>query len=205
MTAAETPTRPLGLVTDPDDTSGPPDPSDEWRSQTVIDQYSPEHQFVGSLMWLSADQGRTWLSLVPDTAIWRPQTRRAYQLIRRLIDTGTDPTPVAVLAAARHSARDAAGPDTTLTAHHHQQLALYLFDAYAQAVAPAAAIKSYARAVLDQAYRRAFDTCGVRMQQLAHSGADPDQLDDELTAICAELDGLRRRAEAAARSDHRQP
>jgi hypothetical protein len=41
-------------------------------------------------------------------------------------------------------------------------LALYLFDAYAQAIGPQAAIKSYAQEILDDAYRRAFDTCGIR-------------------------------------------
>jgi hypothetical protein len=192
----------LQAVPHPDDTAAAPD---EWRSQTVIDQYSPEHQFVGSLMWLSAHRARPLLDLVPDTALGRPATRWAYQLIGGLVATGADPTPVAVLAAGRHQrARDALTPDTVPTAHQHKQLALYLFDAYSQAVAPATAIDSYARAVLDEAYRKAFHRCGIRMQQLAASGADID-LAEEFSVICGELADLRRRAEAAARPDRRQP
>ncbi len=50
MTAAHKLCAPLTLVADAvDDTA---DLDVEWRSQTVIDQYSPEHQFVGALMWL---------------------------------------------------------------------------------------------------------------------------------------------------------
>lgn len=198
MTAPNPAGAALHSVPDPDDTAAGPE-GHEWRSQTVIDQYSPEHQFVGSLMWLSADRARPLLDLVPDTAITRHHTRWAYQLIGGLLAAGADPTPVAVLAAGRHRpARDALHPDTAPTAQEHKNLALYLFDAYAQAVAPATAIASYARAVLHEAYRRAFDTCGARMQQLAASAADPDQLAHQFAAIGAELADLRRRAEAAA-------
>jgi len=50
-----------------------------------------------------------------------------------------------VLAAGRHqAARDAIDADTPPTGSQHKQLALYLFDAYAQAVAPATAIDNYA-------------------------------------------------------------
>jgi hypothetical protein len=113
MTAAHQ-RRALEIVPDPDDTVTGPTTTDgyDWRAQTVIDQYSPEHQFVGSLMWLSADTARPLLELVPDTAIWRPQTRWAYELIRRVIDSGNDPTPPTVLAAGRrHAAADAINPD----------------------------------------------------------------------------------------------
>jgi len=205
MTAADRPPTPLQLVPSPDNTTSPPDGHHERRSQTVIDEYSPEHQFVGSLMWLTAEQARTWRDVVPDTAIWRPQTRWAYELIRRLIDTGTDPTPVSVLAAGRHqAARDAIDPDTAPSSHQHKQLTLYLFDAYAQAVAPAAAIHDYARQVLDDAYRRAFDAAGIRMQELAASGADPDRLHQQFTAIRDELADLWRRAHAATRPDQQR-
>jgi hypothetical protein len=203
--------RPVGpalhAVADPDDTAPAPAPEDhEWRSQTVIDQYSPEHQFVGSLMWLSANRARPLLKLVPDTAVGRPQTRWAYELIRGLVDTGADPTPVTVLASGRRQpAREALDPDSPPTAHQHKQLALYLFDAYAQAVAPATAIHSYARAVLDEAYRKALHRCGVRMQHLAACGADRHQLAEELTAIHDELTDLCRRADAATPPKRPQP
>jgi replicative DNA helicase len=197
---------PLDVVSDPVETDAAPGGDNEWRSQTVIDQYSPEHQFVGSLMWLRAEEARPLLNLVPDTAIWRPRTRWAYELIRGLVEAGTDPTPVSVLAAGRHqAARDAIDEDTPPTPNRHKQLALYLFDAYAQAVAPATAIKTYAGAVLDEAYRRAFDTCGIRMQQLAASGADRGELTHQLTAIRDELADLWRRAETAAQRDGSQP
>ena len=66
MTAAHKLCAPLTLVADAvDDTA---DLDVEWRSQTVIDQYSPEHQFVGALMWLSAERpGPCWT--------WCPTTR----------------------------------------------------------------------------------------------------------------------------------
>ena len=196
----------LEVVADPDHTDAAPEGDDEWRTQTVIDEYSPEHQFVGSLMWLRADQARPLLNLVPDTAIWRPRTRWAYELIRGLVEAGADPTPVSVLAAGRHQAtRDAIDPDTPPTPNRHKQLALYLFDAYAQAVAPAAAITTYAREVLDDAYRRAFDTCGIRMQQLAASGGSRDELTQQFTAIRDALTDLWRRAETAAQPDRSQP
>ena len=137
MSAARKPPAPLQVVAHPDHTDAAPEGDDEWRSKTVIDAYSPEHQFVGSLMWLPADQARPLLNLVPDTAIWRPATRWAYELIHGLVEAGADPTPVSVLAAGRHqAARDAIDPDTPPTPNRHKQLAVYLFDAYAQAVAP---------------------------------------------------------------------
>jgi hypothetical protein len=186
--------------------TAPASRGDEWRSQTIIDQYSPEHQFVGSLMWLSAGRARPLLDLVPDTAIGRPQTRRAYQLIGGLVAASADPNPVAVLAAGRHqAARDTLHPATAPTAQEHKQLALYLFDAYAQAIAPAAAIHSYARAVLDEAYRNALHRCGTRMQQLAACTADGDELAHQFAAISDELADLRRRANAAAHPNRSQP
>jgi replicative DNA helicase len=206
MSAARKLPDPIEVVPVPDDTDAVSKGEDEWRTQTVIEAYSPEHQFVGSVMWLSAEHARPLLNLVPDTAIWRPKTRWAYELIRGLVDAGTDPTPVSVLAAARHqAAREAIDPDTPPTPNRHKQLALYLFDAYAQAVAPATAIETYARAVLDEAYRRAFDTCGIRMQQLAASGADRDTLADQFSAIADEIADLWHRAKAAAAPDPSRP
>ncbi|OBJ01004.1 hypothetical protein [Mycobacterium sp. 1465703.0] len=196
MTAARKLCTPLTVITDTaEDTT---DLDVEWRSQTVIDEYSPEHQFVGSLMWLTAEQARPLLELVPDNAIWRPQTRWVYELIRALVDAGTDPTPVTVLAAGRcQSARHALEPSESPSAHQHKQLALYLFDAYSQAIAPTASIRSYAREVLEEAYRRAFDTFGIKMQQLAACGADRDDLTEQFGMIRDELAELWRRAEAA--------
>jgi hypothetical protein len=207
MTAAHH-RRALEVVPDPDDavTAAPIADGDEWRTQTVIDHYAPEHQLVGSLMWLSADAARPLLHLVPDTAIWRPQTRWAYELIRRVIDTGSAPTPPTVLAAGRHhAATDAINPHAAPTAHRQRQLALYLFDSYQQAIAPKAAAGDYAREVLEEAYRRGFTQAGIRMQQLGECGAEPQALTTEFIAIRDELADLRRRAEAAAKPGWWQP
>jgi hypothetical protein len=203
MTAAHKLRAPLTLVAD--DVNDTADLDDEWRSQTVVDEYSPEHQFVGALMWLTAERARPLQDLVPDSAIWRPQTRWAYELIRALVDAGIDPTPVSVLAAGRRqAARDALDPTEPPTADKHKRLALYLFDAYSQAVAPTAAIASYAREVLEEAYRRAFDTFGIRMQQLAACGADREDLTEQFAMIRDELAALWRRTEAAAKPDRSQ-
>jgi hypothetical protein len=201
MSAAGRARTPLRPVPDLRDTSTALDAEQQRRARTVIDEYSAEHQFVGSLMWLSAQRARPLLTLVPDTAIQRPHTRWAYELIRGLVDAGTDPTPVSTLAAAHHqAARNAIAAATPPSADEHKRLALYLFDAYAQAIAPATAIDTYAREVLNQAYRCAFHTYGIRMQQLATCGADPDQLFEQFTTIADALADLRRRAQAAAES-----
>ena len=96
----------------------------------------------------------------------------AYQLIRGLVSEGRNPDPVVALAAARQQpSRDALDPDAPPTPTRHHQLAVYLFSAYSQTVTPAAA-PTYAREVLDDAYRRAFSTNGIRMQQLGECDAD---------------------------------
>jgi hypothetical protein len=206
MTAAHQ-RRALEIVPEPDDTAdGAPTADVDWRAQTVIDQYSAEHQFVGSLMWLSAETAQPLLDLVPNTAIWRSQTRWAYELIRRVIDSGNQPTPPAVLAAGRHHpATDAINPHAAPTAHRRRQLALYLFDAYQQVIAPAAAAGDYAREVLEEAYRRGFTQAGIRMQQLDECGAEPQALTTQFITIRDELADLRRRAEAAAKPGWWQP
>jgi hypothetical protein len=160
--------------------------------------YNPEDQFVGSLMWLTAQQARTLLQRVPPTALWHPRSRWAYELIRALVDAGTDPTPVSVLQAGRHHpACNALDADTPPSPNQHKQLALYLFDAYAQAIAPTTAITNYAQDILGDAYRRAFDTYGLRMQQLAAcTGATPDELAEQFAAIRDELTTLWLRAHA---------
>ncbi len=191
MTAAH---QPRALEAVPDTEELAPDLGD-WRAQSVIDQYSPEHQLVGSLLWLDIDEARCLLELVPDTAIWRPHTRWAYELIRRVVDNGDTPTPPAVLALGRRqAANDAIEPGQPPTDERYRQLSLYLFDAYAQAIAPNGAWRTYAREVLDEAYRRAFDTCGIRMQQLAASGLDRAELTKQFSAIRDELADLWRRA-----------
>jgi hypothetical protein len=78
-------------------------------------------------------------------------------------------------------------------------LALYLVDACTNTPGPAA-LANCVRAVLDDAYRRAFDTFGLRMQELSASGADRSQLAVQFAAIGEELTDLWRRTETAERS-----
>lgn len=170
------------------------------RTHTAIDQFRPEHQFIGSLLWLGADAAHPLLNLVPSEAIWDPQTRWAYELIRRVVDAGDTPTPPAVLAAGRrHAATAALDPSAAPNPDRLAHLALYLFDAYAQAIAPAAAAGTYARDLLEEAYRRAFAAAGTRMRELAASdGVERDDLATQFTIIADHLADLGRRIDAAA-------
>jgi hypothetical protein len=86
---------------------------DNWRAQTVINQWAPEHQLIGALMHLPAPQAKPILEAVPDTAVWCPITRWAYEIIRGLVDAGGDPDPVLVLRRARSQpASDATRSDS---------------------------------------------------------------------------------------------
>ncbi len=159
MTAA--PRRHLELV---DDTTDTDQLTEAAAAELVNQQWNAEDQFIGALMWLRREHALHLLDLVPNSAIWQPVARWAYELIQHVITEDSDPTPtpVAVLAAGRHhGAHNAVDPSQPPSARQHHQLALYLFDAYAEVLAPQAAADTYAREVLDAAYRRAFDTCGI--------------------------------------------
>jgi replicative DNA helicase len=189
MTAESKP-RPLSLVEQNTEPAS--------RAETVLRQWDPESQLIGALMHLPRAQVAPILELVPDTAIWRPDNRWAYEIIRHLVDTGVDPDPVVVL----HSARQRPPADTThpgepVSATRYHQFAVHLADLYTQAVTPAAA-RQYARDVLEDAYRRAVELHGNRMAELAESGAAHRELTDCLTAMRAELADLWRRVRAAA-------
>lgn len=184
------------------------DGRDEWRAESVIRQWAPEHQLIGALMYLSADNARSILDLVSDAAVWRPITRKAIEIIRAVVAEGRDPDPVAVLASAKNlriagdftSARAVNGLDGHGRGVRHHELALYLADAYTQVVDPCHA-RAYTCEVLADAYRRAFRFHGIRMQQLGESNASRGDLAHYLFAMQDELADLRRRAEAAAQSD----
>jgi replicative DNA helicase len=200
MTAAQR--RHLELVDDTTDTDQVTEVTEADAAEPINQQCNAEDQFIGALMWLPAEKALPLLNLVPDSAIWQPVARWAYELIRHVLAHGGEPTPVAVRAAGRHrSAHDAIDPGQPPSARQHHQLALYLFDAYAEVLAPHAAADTYAREVLDAAYRRAFDTCGIRMQQLAASGADRPDLTEQFGVIRDQLADLWRRAEAAAQPE----
>lgn len=183
------------------------DGRDEWRAQSVIRRWSPEHQLVGALMYLSAQSARPVLDLVPDTAVWRPITRHAIVVIRRLVAEGRDPDPVAVLRTAEIQptgeysdgslATEWAGSDR---GSGHHQFALYLADAYGQVVDPRH-VRAYASEVLADAYCRAFRFHGIRMQQLAETHSTRGDLTQYLSVMQDDLADLWRRVEAAADAD----
>jgi replicative DNA helicase len=94
------------------------------------------------------------------------------ELIRGLVEAGREPDPVLVLRrASSQSASDTLHPRQPATPRYYHNLALYLAAAYAQVVDPHNA-RSYAREVLEDAYRRALQEHGIRMAQLAESGAE---------------------------------
>lgn len=189
----------LHLVPSADSLAETPEQADTFLAESVVQQWQPEHQFIGALLYLPVDEARPLLDLVPDTAIAKPVARWAYELIRRLVDDEDKPDPVSVLAAGkRHSARNALCPDQPPTDQRLKQLALYLVDAYTQNISAALA-SSLARQVLDDAYRRAFGTLGQRMQQLAETDIDRGELTDQFGLIREELADLWRRGEAAAK------
>jgi replicative DNA helicase len=162
----------------------------------VLRQWNPEDQLVGALMHGSEAHAAPILELVPDSAIWRPDNRWV-EIIRFLVADGCDPDPVLVLRTARHRpSADALHPDQPVRPRRHHQLAVHLAGLYTQVVTPAAA-RQYAREVLDDAYRRAIRSHGLRMAELAESGAARGDLTGYLAAMRAELADLWRRAEAA--------
>ncbi len=176
MTAEPKP-RPLSLVA--------PNPMPDWRATSVLCQWDPEAQLVGAL---------------PDTAIWRPDHRWAVELIRHIVETGADPDPVVVLNTARQRPpADATPANQTVSAQRHHGFAVHLAELYTRTVTPTAATQ-YAREVLDDAYRRAVGFHGIRMTQLAETGAPRDELTDYLAAMRTELADLWRRADAATGS-----
>lgn len=172
-------------------------------AESMVQQWDCEDQLVGALLHMSAAQAAPLLHLIPDTVIWRPDNRWAYEIVRTLVADGRNPDPVLVLSTAKHQpAAESAHSSEAVSAQRHHQFAVHLAALYTHTVNPAA-VRQYAREVLDDAYRRAIADHGTRMQQLAESGAPRTVLTDYLTAMRAELADLWRRAEAAARPPRR--
>lgn len=181
------------------------DQVDDWQGRTVAARWNPENQLLGALMWMPCARARTFLELIPDTAIWLPANRWVYELVGRIVTAGRDPDPVTVLAYARqHAATQALNAGQRPTASQHHRLALHLADLYTHTVSPAHAAE-YAREVLDEAYRRAVSAHGIRLQQLAETGVARTELTEQMNANRAELADLWRRADAAAQTDWDQP
>jgi replicative DNA helicase len=182
--------RPLSVV--------PPEPDPRSAETEVpLPQWDCEHQLVGALLHLSAAQAAPILQLVPDSAIWRPENRWAYELIGHLVAEDRDPDPVLVLATARHRPPvDATHPGRPVSNRRHHQFAVHLANLYTRTVTPAVA-QQYAREVLDEAYRRAIAFHGQHMQQMAESEVTREDLTDYLTAMRTDLADLWRRGQAA--------
>ena len=167
-------------------------------AETVLRQWDPEAQLIGALMHLPATKVAPILELVPDTAIFRPDNRWAYQLIGHIVATGSDPDPVVVLHTARQRPpADAAAPGAPVNPARHHRFALHLADLYTNTVTPGAAAR-YAKDVLEDAYRRAVGSHGARLAELAETGAAPHELTAYLATMRAELADLWRRTRAAA-------
>jgi replicative DNA helicase len=171
------------------------------HAESLARQWDPEHQLIGALMHLEATRVAPILDLVPDHAIHDPIARWAYEIIGALVDAGHDPDPVAVLATGRRQpGRQALNPEATPSPRQHHRLALHLADAYTSTVSPTLA-HSYAREVLDQAYRRSFRAHGMAMVCLADAGADRETLADHFRAAECELADLSRRAHTVLDTD----
>lgn len=166
--------------------------------ESMSSPWDPEHQLVGALMWLPATTVQRIAAVVPASAIERPITRWAYEIIVGVAAGGDNPDPVLVLATAKRQPCSI-GPDPVAgpSATRHHQLSVYLARAYTETVSADNA-PSYGREVLDAAYRRAFAASGQRMQALAEKGADRTELTERFAAVREELLDWWRRAEAAA-------
>jgi hypothetical protein len=169
-----------------EDTWDPAEPNVE----TIAQRWDPESQFIGALMWLTADRARPILELVRDSDIERPLNRWAVELIRSLVDAGENPNPVLVVRAAMKQApADYAAPYETREWNpgghggRYHQLTLHLAAAYDHVVGYDAGVVSYAREVLDDSYRRAIRFHGTRMQQMAETMADREDVTDYVTQL----------------------
>ena len=168
------------------------------ETDSDLRQFAAEHQYVGALLYLSAEQARPLLELVPDTAINRPVTRWAYELIRFLAEQDRPADPVSVLAVGRHKpAAQSLDPCSGPSARQLHELAMYLADAYTESIG-ATFVDRFARQVLDDAYRRGFAAFGLRMQQLAETGAERVEHAEQFDAIREQLTDLWRRCEVGA-------
>ncbi|MGD9622357.1 MAG: hypothetical protein AB7G47_20230 [Mycolicibacterium sp.] len=171
--------------------------------------WEPEDQFVGALLHMGARhraERQALIELVPATALVRPITRWAYELISELSRRGIDPDPTLVLTAARRqppAAEADTRPDLTTTALRPNvlgELGGYLADVYTQSYADANP-RHYAQEILDDAFRRAAGAWGARLQYMADAYADRQDITTIITDIMrGELRELWQRAERAGRT-----
>jgi len=168
------------------DTWDPAEPN----PQTLARRWDPESQFIGALMWLSADRARPILEVVHDSDIEGPLNRWAVELIRALVGAGENPNPVLIVRAAMKQApSNHAAPYETREwsvggqGSRYHQLTLHIAAAYDHVVGYETGVLSYAREVLDDSYRRAIRVHGIRMQQMADAMSDREDLTGYVTEL----------------------
>jgi hypothetical protein len=167
-------------------------PPADRRSETLVEQWEPQRQFVGALLWQTAASAAPLIDLVPDSAITDPLTRWAYELTADLVAGGRTPAVPSVFThGRRRPARQALRPDRPPTGRDLQRLGKHLVDLYLDVVDPRA-VADHARDVLDEAYRRAVHTHGIRLQHLAETCPSTDELATAVTKTCHEMTALRR-------------
>src|SRR6185503_6598729 len=106
---------------------------ESWQAQTVLNEWAPEHQLIGAMMWLTAEQARPILELVPDAALCQPRRQWACVTVRAVEADGRDPNPVVALAVARQlSGSHDTNADHPHTPYPHHRLAVYLTAANTQ-------------------------------------------------------------------------
>ncbi|WP_454793780.1 hypothetical protein [Mycolicibacterium lutetiense] len=168
--------------------------------------WEPEDQLIGALLHMYGPAAAEILTMVPTTAIQHPVARWAYELITTLVlDHRRDPDPTLVLTLARSQppAADANTPVelTTMVIRPNVlgDLGNYLANAYTHAHS-VNQVREYARLVLDDAFRRTAGIWGARLQALADSYADREEITAAITDIMrGELRDLWQRAECATK------
>ncbi|OKH64786.1 hypothetical protein EB74_08630 [Mycobacterium sp. SWH-M5] len=174
--------------------------------ETVPFMWDPEDQLIGALLHTRWQPASDIIEMVPATAIQHPVARWAYELITTIVtDHHTDPDPTLVLTLAR-SQPPAADADiiaelttTAIRPNVLGDLGNYLANAYTN-THNINQVREYARLVLDDAFRRAAGTWGARLQALADSHADREDITTAITEIMrGELRDLWSRAERAAK------
>lgn len=169
--------------------------------------WEPEDQLIGALLHLRAAAAAHIIALVPATAIAHPVARWAYELITTLVQSGDDPDPTVVLTTAR---RQLPACDTDIVAeltttalrpNVYGDLGTYLANAYTNTHNIAQA-REYARAVLDDHFRRTAGAWGARLQALADAYADREEITAAITDLMrGELRDLWQRAERATKTE----
>lgn len=170
----------------------------EVHAATIQRRWSPETQFIGALMWLTAARAKPVLDLVLDSDIEDPLNAWAIQSIRKLVRQGESPNPALVIRAATNPSNGGqwSPGDTATPGSRYHRFTLHVFNAYEHALPGAStAVLSYAREVLDDSYRRAFRVNGTRMISLADAMADREDLTDFATELRSELAAIWRRTE----------